>query len=224
MMKKFLLILFVTLLLPLIGKSQLTIDSLTTNANIIQDTVNVGNAINFDVVFSYNDSTPYSGNIYLVAGVDSSSGLTSIDTLGVRTVSNLVNDTVIIPFIDTANQQNGYRIGGNIVVVWPVADGLTTLDTFETTFYVIEPTGINDKELINDFTIYPNPIKNTLFIQNKTNSHRVKQVRIYNGVGKELIKTKFSTEISVSTLPKGIYFLELELEKDTILQYKLIKL
>ncbi len=146
-MKKFLLILIATLLLPLIGKSQLTIDSLTTNANITQDTVNVGDVISFDVVFSYNDSTPYSGNIYLVAGVDSSAGLTSIDTLGVRTVSNLVNDTVIIPFIDTANQQNGYRIGGNIVVVWPVASGLTTLDTFETTFYIVEPTGINDKEL-----------------------------------------------------------------------------
>jgi len=223
-MKKFLLISITTLLLPLIGKSQLAVDSLTTNANITQDTVNVGDAISFDVVFSYNDSTPYSGNIYLVAGVDSSAGLTSIDTLGVRTVSNLVNDTIIIPFIDTANQQNGYRIGGNIVVVWPVASGLTTLDTFETTFYVIEPTGINNKEFINNFTIYPNPIKNTLFIQNKTNSHQIKQVRIYNGVGKELIKTKFLTEINVSILPKGIYFLELELEKDTILQYKLIKL
>ncbi|KJS04446.1 MAG: hypothetical protein VR77_11835, partial [Flavobacteriales bacterium BRH_c54] len=74
MMKKFLLILFVTLLLPLLGKSQLTIDSLTTGANIIQDTVNVGDAISFDVVISYTSSTPYSGNIYLVGGVDSSAG------------------------------------------------------------------------------------------------------------------------------------------------------
>jgi hypothetical protein len=222
-MQKFLLILLVTLLLPLIGKSQLAIDSLATSTTITQDTVNVGDAISFNVVVSYTSSTPYSGNIYLVAGVDSSAGLTSIDTIGVRSVINLSNDTIIFPFLDTTIQQDGYRIGGNIVVVWPVAAGLTTLDTFETTFYVIEPTGINNKEFINDFTIYPNPIKNTLFIQNKTNSHQIKQVRIYNGVGKELIKTKFSTEINVSILPKGIYFLELELEKDTILQYKIIK-
>ena len=222
-MQKFLLILLVTLLLPLIGKSQLTIDSLATSTTITQDTVNVGDAISFNVVVSYTSSTPYSGNIYLVAGVDSSAGLTSIDTIGVRSVINLNNDTIIFPFLDTTIQQDGYRIGGNIVVVWPVAAGLTTLDTFDVTIYVVQPTGINDKELINDFTIYPNPVKNTLFIQNKTNSHQVKQVRIYNGVGKELIKTEFSTEINVSALPKGIYFLELKLEKDTILQYKIIK-
>lgn len=223
-MQKLLLILLVTLLLPLIGKSQLTIDSLATSTTITQDTVNVGDAISFSVVVSYTSSTPYSGNIYLVAGVDSSAGLTSIDTIGVRSVINLSNDTIIFPFLDTTIQQDGYRIGGNIVVVWPVAAGLTTLDTFDVTIYVVQPTGINDKELINDFSIYPNPVKNTLFIQNKSNSHQVKQVRIYNGVGKELIKTEFSTEINVSALPKGIYYLELELQKDTLLRYKIIKL
>ena len=222
-MKKLLLLQFVMFLLLLVGMSQLTIDSLATSTTITQDTVNIEDAINFDVVISYTSSTPFSGNIYLVAGVDSSAGISSIDTLGSRTVFNLINDTIIIPFIDTANLQNGYRIGGNIVVVWPVAAGLTTLGTFEVDIYVVIPTGTNNKEFINDFTIYPNPLKNTLYIQNKTNHNQVKQVRIYNNLGMEIIKTNLSNEIDVSILPKGIYFLELELEKDIILLYKLIK-
>lgn len=213
-------------LFPLIGSAQLTIDSAFTQQSILQDTLPLGSNLSFNVRINNLGATPYSGTVYLVAGVDSSAGVTSIDTIGFVNVVNFLNGNVDIPFNDNVLPQNGYRLGGNIVVVWPIASGLLPVDTFNANIYVVEPTtvGLNETEtLLDKVSVYPNPVNNELTIKKLTSDFTVKHVRIYT-IYRELIYSELYQEnIDVSHLTKGTYLLELELETSQRLIFKIIK-
>ncbi len=225
-MKRTILIIHLLFLFPLIGSAQLTIDSAFTQQSILQDTLPLGSNLNFNVRINNLGATPYSGTVYLVAGVDSSLGVASIDTIGFINVVNFLNGNVDIPFNDNILNQNGYRLGGNIVVVWPIANGLLPADTFNTNIYVTEPksVGIKEKEnLLDKVSVYPNPINNELTIKKLTTDITVKHVRIYT-IYRELIYSELYQEnIDVSNLSKGTYLLELELETSQRLVFKIIK-
>lgn len=211
---------------PFIGKAQLSIDSLITSQNFTQDTVPLGTVVNFNVKVLYTSTTPFTGTIYLLSGVDSSAGITSIDTVGFTNVLNLVNDTFNIPFTDTVTLQNGYRVGEDIIVIWPVAIGLVTLDTFRTDIFVIEPnpSGLNEnKELFNKVSVFPNPLSNQLTIKQLTTDIVIKHVRIYNLKGELIYCDLYKKNIDVSNLLRGSYLLELELENNQRLKFKMIK-
>jgi hypothetical protein len=73
-----------------------------------------------------------------------------------------------------------------------------------------------------EMSIYPNPASATIKIEIKDNKGKVS---IYNLLG-EIINTSeitnYKTEIDVSTLPKGLYFVEVESEKG-IIRKKFVK-
>ena len=211
---------------PFIGKAQLSIDSLITSQNFTQDTVPLGTVVNFNVRVLYTSLTPFTGTVYLISGVDSSAGITSVDTVGFTSVINIVNDTFNIPFTDTVTLQNGYRVGEDIIVIWPVAAGLAPLDTFRTDIFVIEPdlTGLYEhKELFDKVSVFPNPLSNQLTIKQLTTDLTIKQVRIYNLRGELIYHELYQQNINVSNLSKGSYLLELELENKQRLKFKMIK-
>lgn len=76
-----------------------------------------------------------------------------------------------------------------------------------------EPThfvGIEEKMLSN-IKIYPNPVKNSLYIDLKKDfEYKIKSVD-----GLELIKGGNSSTIDVSTLPVGVYLIEIAINTDT---------
>jgi len=86
------------------------------------------------------------------------------------------------------------------------------------TGWCIDPTAQYSEECIlgtvsstiYNFTIYPNPTENKLFIKN--NSNEVEQIRLFSLDGK-LIKTYISkSEIDVSFLKEGLYFIQITSE------------
>lgn len=81
-------------------------------------------------------------------------------------------------------------------------------------------TGVLEKKIQN-ILIYPNPVKNVLTI--KKNIKKTDKIRIIDLTGKT-IKTieSNSNKIDVSSLLKGIYFLEIT-TNDSVLVQKLIK-
>lgn len=224
-MKKVVVIYLFLMLAPFIGKAQLSIDPIITSQNFTQDTVPLGTVVNFNVRVLYTSATPFTGTVYLVSGVDSSAGITSVDTVGFTSVFNLVNDSFYIPFTDTVTLQNGYRVGEDIIVIWPVAIGLTPLDTFRTDIFVMpDPTGLNEhKELFDKVSVFPNPLSNQLTIKQLTTDLTIKQVRIYNLRGELIYHELYQQNIDVSNLSKGSYLLELELENKQRLKFKMIK-
>ena len=225
-MKKVVVIYLFLMLVPFIGKAQLSIDPIITSQNFTQDTVPLGTVVNFNVKVLYTDVTPFTGTIYLISGVDSSAGITSVDTVGFTSVFNLSNDSLNIPFTDTVTLQNGYRVGEDIIVIWPVAVGLIALDTFRTDIFVLEPdpSGLNEhKELFDKVSVFPNPLSNQLTIKQLTTDLAIKQVRIYKLGGELIYDELYQQNIDVSNLSKGSYLLELELENKQRLKFKMIK-
>lgn len=70
----------------------------------------------------------------------------------------------------------------------------------------IEETEMN----IEDLSIYPNPAPgNKIYI--RTRHNQLKEVEVYNVLGKPILQKKISgTELNISSLEKGIYFLKIK--------------
>lgn len=70
-----------------------------------------------------------------------------------------------------------------------------------------------------DFTLYPNPVQNTLIIKSDTSVHNIE---IYSLQGQRVIQTS-DMEIEVSGLPSGLYFTSFTINNSSI-KKKFIKL
>ena len=77
----------------------------------------------------------------------------------------------------------------------------------------------NDDFLKNDFILYPNPSKEVLHIQSNEN---IKNIVIYNVLGKSILRATNPNSIDTSSLAEGIYFVVVETDKGSGTQ-KLIK-
>lgn len=71
--------------------------------------------------------------------------------------------------------------------------------------------------------VYPNPVKDRLAIQ--LDGHEAKSVRIFDALGKEVLRRSVSTsafQLSLDHLNKGIYFLEVETTKGNFLNQRIL--
>ncbi len=84
--------------------------------------------------------------------------------------------------------------------------------------------GVNNFDIRNEVTVYPNPVRTLLNIDNKSNEV-ISNVRIYNINGtlvKEIKSSEAMQAIPVSDMQSGIYFVKIELNQQVI-NYKFIK-
>jgi len=83
-------------------------------------------------------------------------------------------------------------------------------------------TGINKIPQSGEMVVYPNPASTMLFI--KTENNALYQCEITNSIGQVLQNEKLNrNSINVSSLPKGIYFIQLKDEKGQVFTSKFIK-
>lgn len=229
-MKKFIhsIILCLFLVFGLTAKSQnLGIDtSLGPVFNFYPDTINLNDSFTHTIIVQNKSAVSLTGTIYLVAAVDTSGFfINSIDTVGTASVTNFgLNDTVGITYTENYTFSNGYKIGGNIVVVWPIANFGSTADTLFENIFINYPLSISsiiglDKQLL----IYPNPAKDYIYFKNNNQKIDFKQVRIVDVYGRTVYSEKYHSKIDISHFSKGIYFLTLETKNKEQLYYKFIK-
>ncbi|NBW30777.1 MAG: T9SS C-terminal target domain-containing protein, partial [Flavobacteriales bacterium] len=79
-------------------------------------------------------------------------------------------------------------------------------------FVVTDQVGIKETSLLSDFTIFPNPTKEKIFVQLGEVPSEIYYATITNSAGKIVMmlpKPELSGGIDVSHLKKGTYFLEL---------------
>jgi hypothetical protein len=74
--------------------------------------------------------------------------------------------------------------------------------------YTVIGIGIQEINNASSFSVYPNPVSNTLYIQSST-AFTDKKKEFYNAFGQILFTTK-NNVIDVSTYSKGIYYLKCE--------------
>lgn len=97
------------------------------------------------------------------------------------------------------------------VVVWPIAAGLTQVDTGKTKVNIDGTLGIyTQQRSAYEFSLFPNP--STTVIHFETSSqYSIENVRIFNSLGKlEKAVKCINNEINVEGLSNGLYLLEVE--------------
>lgn len=217
---------FVLLIFGGIANGQnLGIDSTSVNLNSLPDTINLNDNYTHTISVQNFSSTPLNGTIYLMGAIDSSGTLISIDTVGSVVVSNFgLNDTVGITYNETYDVPNGYKLGTDIVVVWPVAAFGTTKDTLRKEIFIDNPISVNPiKANNNELIIYPNPFNNYIFLKNLGVKNEVRQVRIFDVNGRIVYNEQYNTVIKTEQFIKGLYFIEIEFFDNSKKYNKLIK-
>lgn len=110
-----------------------------------------------------------------------------------------------------------FDAGNNIVVVWGTSSGIATSNQGWEIIYVDTLAGAVPQLSFDDgICIYPNPAFNILSVEYKSTKNHIESVRIFDLLGNILplndhSSVSFSKEIflEVSSLPQGIYFLEI---------------
>lgn len=141
-----------------------------------------------------------------------------------KTFLILIGDKEITQYYSDKPYISGVTEGNdNIKSVIETTAGIINIKGFSISVIQLDTPGLSvNNELIETISIYPNPIKNTVFIRAKND---VKSVSIYNTIGKRvsIIDEIINSKIDIKHLKSGIYFLLFETNKGFI-QKKIVKL
>jgi hypothetical protein len=207
--------------LKLNAQSAVYVQSLVNFPDLPSDTAYEGQSYNFDVVVFNGTNSVVTGNLFIYMDVDS-----VLITLGSPALQVNINpgDTLIVPVTGFNFTQPQFKIGNNIVVVWPVvASGIFyPIDSLytEVFFVPLNSTGLPHSNS-PETGIYPNPVKDRLF-WSAPNGKAPERVRIFDTRGSVVRDLTKPEEIQVSDLPVGLYFIELYWD-DYILREKFFK-
>lgn len=202
----------------------LGIDTAAPNLISLPDTINLNDNYNHSITVQNKSAIPFSGTIWLMAAVDTGTGIIGIDSVGFATVTNFgLNDTLSINYNETYGFANDYKLGGNIVVVWPIAANCPSCSTSDSLYqdvFILNPSTINEIKK-NAGKIYPNPTTGILNLQFE-NSITPLEINIYDLSGRRVFYSPYSPFIDISRLNKGVYVVRL-LFKEEEIHFKLIK-
>jgi hypothetical protein len=193
------------------------------------DTTTMNNTANFGVILTNFANVPYQDSMDLkIAVVDSAQGLMVVHTESYLQAFIPANDTAIMPISNLIFDAPEFAPGNNNVVIWPIYGDPTfnTLDSLHGDVFIINSNAITEYaewEGYNDLTLYPNPAKNMLFIDNPLGEKPVERVSIYSINGRLVNTFNRVRQLNVEGLDAGLYIVEVDLGKDRIKRFKIIK-
>lgn len=193
------------------------------------DSVLVGAFIqNYDTsgFYVFNDTIQISGTI------DTGSVLISFDLPPVPPQFPIPSgDSLfyILPMVFRDNHMGGnFRIGNNVIVVWPISFDPTfsTMDSITVNVFVIDTiSGIGpDPDAEANIRCYPVPASGPLYVSSGSRHLIIKEIIIRDANGKTVaISNNPSTGIMTDTWASGIYMLEIYFENGQRSIYKIIR-
>ncbi len=109
--------------------------------------------------------------------------------------------------MNTKGECFAYQAGVSSVLCAIVANGEVKSTELSIT---VKPTSSGKEEfsVTENFILYPNPVKEMLFVQNSESIPM--KICVYDFMGKQIMKSSIVNSLNVSELPKGYYVLELE--------------
>jgi hypothetical protein len=88
----------------------------------------------------------------------------------------------------------------------------------------VSPTGLTEEEqLVKNLFIYPNPSKDKINIKVNTTATEQFFIKLTDVLGKEIMFDKFKTELDISSLQNGIYFLSFYKNNQLLVTKKVVK-
>ncbi|MDQ3051435.1 MAG: T9SS type A sorting domain-containing protein [Bacteroidota bacterium] len=191
------------------GVNTLFVDSMPFFPEAPQDTAYEGQTYTFLMQVHNNTNIFINNSVSFNMRVDSA----TITFLANVQTTIPPNDSVSLTVTPFNFQQPLFKAGNNIVVVWPVVNGLSVpIDSFITTVFFVPLNSLGDDEVMGQqLQLYPNPVHDYMHLD--TSEGMVEYVRIYATTGQLIRDISFqrSRSIDVSFLRKGTYIIELNL-------------
>ena len=212
-MKPIVRILFTLCLLfmSVTGRSQiiLSIDTIIS----WPDTVLMNQTQFPSVVVRNSGPTPYQGTLQVAYQSQNPAGTIGYLYFNNATIVVNANDTVwLTPPNGFTFDSSYFKVGNNVVVVWPVATASVALiDSITQNVYVNTLSGLPHAEVAEP-ALYPVPARETLVVRPADGS-RIERVRIFDIEGRE-VPVRQSTNgvgeiiVFLEGLPSGPYILE----------------
>lgn len=175
----------------------------------------------FSAIIQNYGTSDYQGSLQLNFSVTNSNVTTDSLSFGSFQVNLPGNSTDTIDVAGYSFDSTAFKMGGNVVVVWPVSNTgiqITVNDTFSTNIEILGISGINDPYEV-DFNafLYPVPATNELFISLPRLENDIEHVRIMDALGRQkFFSTRPTSFIDVSTFENGTYFIEVREKSGTI--------
>lgn len=213
-MKSIIRILFIICLLfaviPAKSQSHLSVDTIYG----WPDTVTTGQNVQMTIMVSNTGPSPYTGTLQ-IAYQTQQPVMGTVGYLYFNNAPITLNAGDSIPLIPGNGfnfDSTVFKMGNNVVVVWPVATSITAIiDTGTYVVWVSTPTGLPRTE-VPEPSIYPIPAKDHLIVKPQEGSH-IERVRIFDVRGREIPARHTSDSdggyiIYLEGLPSGTYILE----------------
>jgi len=212
------------------GPVALSVDNNDNYLNaIINNSIIYGNTVASGVAKSINFGTTYSPasiQINNSIGEDNFSNISSGNLTAISNANPLFTNTTTNDFTLQSSSPAIDAGDNNLIPAGIVADLLQNDRIFNTTVdmgcyeYGSSPVAaVNELTTNLDFTLYPNPVNNTLNIALDT---AISKVVIYNLQGQK-VKESTTEQVKVATLSQGIYLIKIEDKNGNTAMKKFIK-
>lgn len=168
-------------------------------------------------------------SVRVIGYIDSLSGPTTPWTSPwVSGVSLGPNDTVffILPILfDASSSGNGFRIGNNVIVVWPITSHPNYgSDSLSVNVFVVTGVSTGPDPEVGEVRFFPVPASGPLFVTSSNRSLVVKEITIRDAAGKIIAVSDNPREgINTDEWASGIYMLEVTFDNGKRSVYKIIK-
>lgn len=187
------------------------------------DTVAVNQTTSYYVYVKNTGNQPFTGQINVHTAIDTGTGFFQIsqDTLWLNNI--LPGDTFPKSFNETYNVPP-YRMGGNIVVIWPSQSGYQTTDSsLHTPVFITPANGViaisDDRNLI----VFPNPTAHEVFIKGSGRGIIAEKIIVYDARGRAIKIVEKTNSVSLVDLSGGTYLMEVEFADKSRRSFRIVK-
>jgi hypothetical protein len=166
-------------------------------------------------VFLHNyDTADYQGDINIVFDT-TTTNTDSSEVFGPYGATIPGDSTIIISITGFTFDTSVFKLGGNVVVVWPVNNNgmqIMITDTFQTNVNILGYLGISEVTQPNiGNNVFPVPASNLLFLPQNIAENNIEHVRIVDILGRQkYFSGEYTGNINVTDLSNGIYFIEIK--------------
>ncbi len=218
MIRKLFLLLFLALTVKTQAQASLGLDS----AAVYNDTTTFFSWEMFQVNVKNTGNATLNDTVTVYAYVDTGGVWNFFDSV-VTAASLPPAGSVGVVLQDTV-MPSVFRSGVNTVVIWPKANGILTTDSIFLYFFV-DNTGAGSEEhdLKTGFVMYPNPAQDELNFVSLSWPNPYSSISFYDVNGRLALRSSFNSRTDVSSLPSGIYFIQITRKDGGVISTRFVK-
>ncbi len=175
--------------------------------------------------FKNKGNTTISGTVFINVAVDTGSGPIFFMNDTIIGVSMMPGDT-ITDSLTIGYNPGPFKIGTNIVVIWPSAANAVTLDSIFSNVTLTAYTSVLKIDPNKKLTVYPNPTAEFLKLVTEANAgeNYIKRIRMFDISGKIVDEYDNNTTlIRMDKYSAGTYMLVVEYTDHTSARHKIIR-